>query len=170
MYQHKQAFTLIELLVVVLIIGILAAIAVPQYQKATDKARLTQIRPFVHAIIQAQHVYYLATGTYASDFTKLDIDVTKGPCSVKGLPTYLSCKGVFLFHRQTDAQAAGAAVVVRYCPTLSDPAYDTCNENKILEAVYRLPHATGASGQKNNTWVCNAYSARGTSLVSVFCP
>lgn len=74
----KKGFTLIELLVVVLIIGILAAIAVPQYQKAVARARATEVETFAQKIYQAQIFYYQEHGLFAEDLDELDIGYTKG--------------------------------------------------------------------------------------------
>ena len=71
--MKSRAFTLIELLVVVLIIGILSAIALPQYQKAIVKSRLATIQPLLAAIKTAEEEYYMVNGTYTSDLSNLSI-------------------------------------------------------------------------------------------------
>ena len=76
--KNKQAFTLIELLVVVLIIGILSAVAVPQYQTAVAKSHLAILKNLAESIANAQDVYYLANGNWAQDFGALDIDMPGG--------------------------------------------------------------------------------------------
>ena len=72
--MHK-AFTLIELLIVVLIIGILAAIALPQYQKAVEKSRAIQAIAIVKSIADAQEVYYMENGSYATDLSDLSVEI-----------------------------------------------------------------------------------------------
>lgn len=71
----NNAFTLIELLVVVLIIGILAAVALPQYQKAVEKAKAMQGITLLKAVYQAQIDYHLANGKFADKLDKLAIDI-----------------------------------------------------------------------------------------------
>ncbi len=71
---NTTGFTLIELLVVVLIIGILAAIALPQYQKAVERARMMEAVTALDAIVKAQNILYMQTGRFASSLANLNRD------------------------------------------------------------------------------------------------
>ena len=76
--QNKGGFTLIEVLVVVLIIGILTSIALPQYQRAVAKAKLTEAIQVLKALGDAEQVYYDTYNRYATNLEELDVTPPAG--------------------------------------------------------------------------------------------
>ncbi len=80
----KYGFTLIELLIVVLIISILAAIALPQYELSIEKTRINSLLHLIRSIDSAQKLHFLNKNTYALNFDELDISMPDGGIVTNG--------------------------------------------------------------------------------------
>ncbi|MDR0734706.1 MAG: prepilin-type N-terminal cleavage/methylation domain-containing protein [Elusimicrobiota bacterium] len=103
-----RGLTLIELLVIVLIIGILAAIALPQYNAAVLRGKLAKGMPMLKAIYEAEERHFLATGSYATNLKDLDIGlgscIEGSSCLVNGYLYYIDINGGYIvFYPNTSA-------------------------------------------------------------------
>jgi type IV pilus assembly protein PilA len=75
MIKNKEGFTLIELMIVVAIIGILAAVAIPNFINYQCKAKQSEAKQAVKTIATGLEAYMAEFDTYTTDITKLDVDV-----------------------------------------------------------------------------------------------
>jgi len=72
----KKGFTLIELLILVLIIGVLTAMAVPQYQSAVQKSRFMGMLPATRSFKSAEEAVYMSEGQYTTNKADLSINIS----------------------------------------------------------------------------------------------
>ncbi len=79
---YLRGFTLIELLVVVLVIGILSAIALPQYQKAVARARFATVKATARTLADVENLYYLDNGEFTFDVQNLAVQLPSGETSI----------------------------------------------------------------------------------------
>ena len=158
---NVHAFTLIELLVVVLIIGILSAVALPQYKYAVIKSRLASIIPVMNGLKTGLESYYLANGEYPQTmYPDVSIFDASPSCqAVGGDVSVLKCNNYFLIDVSwTDSYG----VRVYYCPGHQSTFSDCQNNNDFSYTIFadhdpnypgvRSCYGTTALGQR----VCKA--------------
>lgn len=78
MTNARKGFTLIELLIVVVIIGILAAIAIPKFQHTKGKANVSVIKSDLRNLMSAQEAYYYDYQIYAGSLAQLSVTSSNG--------------------------------------------------------------------------------------------
>jgi len=81
MLQNRKGFTLIELLIVVVIIGILAAIAIPKFSATREKAYFSAMKSDLKNLQTQQEIYYSSVAgnyNYASSLTDLEFSASSG--------------------------------------------------------------------------------------------
>lgn len=76
--ERQAGFTLLELLVVVVIIGVLAAIAIPKFASSKDRAHLSAMQADLRNLVTAQESYFSDNRTYTTALTTTQFSTTAG--------------------------------------------------------------------------------------------
>jgi len=179
----KKGFTLIELLVVVLIIGVLAAIALPQYFKAVERSRMSEAEQLLTSIGQAQQRKYLQIGEFATQYTGLDVSpkgslnqqafCTKGTPDQKGVNATTCNNGngflIVLSGNSTDLWGTGTNPEGWQMPAAANVGYSKAKRvNGDMTTKINYQYTLYRAYASNGT-TCIGDNANGAALCADFC-
>jgi len=142
----NEGFTLIELLVVIIIIGILAAIALPSFLNQAAKARQAEGKNNVGAVNRSQQAFRLENTQFASDFASLKIGIpTQGNNYTFAITTGDATTGAIeatALEQETVRDYAGQVVVLSAAETAGQSAAAACGEQDPAAGGMPAPDAT----------------------------
>ncbi len=173
-HSYTRGFTLIELLVVVLIIGILASIAVPQYKMAVHKARMRAYLPTIRALAEAEELYYLVNSEYTrgvGNREELDVSFPQ-ECTVNATANWrLNCGNHVTFTIFGDAPTAEGGgnpvgIGILYCYDSSQPCGD--NQNIRVQKLFEHQPEGGIFESNAGRWGCTCMD-RNDAFCSKLC-
>ncbi len=148
----RKGFTLIELLVVVLIIGILAAVAVPQYRVAVAKSRLSTIMPLLKSIATAQEIYYLNNGQYTADVKNLDVQMSAECVNFASEEEPVVQSSLFRCGKDFTLQVYAPGILrANFCPG-NNATETSCGNNRDLQISLFLLHSPDS--RYSGKWFC----------------
>ena len=150
----KKGFTLIELLVVVLIIGILAAVALPQYTKAVHKARLSEALSMIGSLKTGIDSYVLANGFAVDDQVEF---LGESANATLDIDANLNCSGSYCYGKNFHYRAA--------CGDGECVIYAIPNNTNDKYFIYATKKAKGwryaCEGNSEKEYICESLKAQG---------
>ena len=147
-----KAFTLIELLVVVLVIGILAAVALPQYQRAVERSRLTEVRGNLWTLHKN---YQLCAVEFGANSTECDATHIWERLSIE-MPGQIDSENC---HAAISSEGSG-------CITINNWSY---GGKSNLRAINESKQALITLNTNTGTLTCEADGSNGESYCKVVC-
>src|SRR5438067_8194876 len=125
--SRNRGFTLVELAVVIIIIGILAAFAVPRFLDSVERSKAGEAFNYLSAIRTAQERYQIRMCTYCDDLTKLDIQMPNPKYFTVAVPAAGTTGSLEDSWTLTLTRAGAAGGYGEYTVVFTDQGYDADN-------------------------------------------